>query len=240
MQSLAKRTVRHGGVWRYTGENRGGGRMVPYTLVRSDRKTLALTIGRGGEVVVRAPHRLARWRIEAFLRKKEAWVLEQQARVVQWKPLVGTEGEILPYRGGVLTVTPAAVGCIQVEGESLLLPDGAGPAEIAQWLREQALGLLQENVAWRSGVMGLPPVIPRLTEARGRWGSCSGKNVVRLSWRLLLCPPEAMDYVVLHELCHIHHKNHGREFWAAVSAACPDWKRWRRWLRENQGVMDLL
>ena len=92
----------------------------------------------------------------------------------------------------------------------------------------------------QSAAMGIPCPPVRLTEARGRWGSCSPGGVIRLSWRLLLCPPPVLEHVVIHELCHLRHRDHGPEFHRAVAARDPAWREARRWLRENRGIMELL
>ena len=214
--------------------------MTPYTLIRSDRRTLSLTVEGDGTLLVRAPRRLSRERIEDFLREKEPWIRAQLARAARWQPLRGEEGERLPYRGGALTLTTAAVEQVTESGERLLLPPGAGREAVADWLRRQALPLLREAAERQSAAMGIPCPPVRLTEARGRWGSCSPGGVIRLSWRLLLCPPPVLEHVVIHELCHLRHRDHGPEFHGAVAARDPAWREARRWLRENRGIMELL
>ena len=218
--------------------------MIAYTLIRSDRRSISLIVKRDGTLVVRAPLRMSLERIEAFLREKEKWAREKQQEAARqaayWQPLTGAAGERLPYHGKWLTLTQADVERITPAEDRLLLPPGSGPEELRQWARELALELLTEAVIRQGERMGLACQPPKLSEARGRWGSCSAKDVLRFSWRLALCPPEVMEYVVVHELCHIKHKNHGHAFWAAVEADCPDWKRWRDWLRENRRIMDLL
>lgn len=191
--------------------------------------------------MVRAPRRAGLDRIEGFIREKEPWILRKQAEVRSLRPapVTGAAGETLPFRGERLTLVPGGGTEIERRGGFLYLPPGAGPRALADWLRAQALPVLEENTARRAAAMGAAYGGMRLTEARGRWGSCSAKNVIRLSWRLVLCPPAAADYVVVHELCHIRHKDHSGAFWAAVEEVCPDWQAQRRWLREHQGIMEL-
>ena len=159
--------------------------MVPYTLVRSSRKTLALTIDREGRLVVRAPRRAGRAWIEDFIREKEAWILRKQAEIQSLRPMpvTGAAGETLPFRGEVLTLRPGDGPEVERRGGALYLPQGAGPEMLVNWLRAQALPVLAENMARRAAGMGLSYGGPRLTEARGRWGSCNARNVIRLSWR---------------------------------------------------------
>ena len=96
----------------------------------------------------------------------------------------------------------------------------------------QAKEYLPARVAYWSAVMGLTPTGIRITSARTRFGSCSGKNSLCFSWRLMEYPEEAVDYVVVHELAHIVHKNHGPDFWALVGQYMPDYKRRRALLKK--------
>ena len=91
---------------------------------------------------------------------------------------------------------------------------------------------LPARVAYWSNIMGLTPTGLKITSARTRFGSCSGKNSLCFSWRLMEYPEEAVDYVVVHELAHIVHKNHGPDFWALVGQYMPDYKRRRALLRK--------
>ena len=97
--------------------------------------------------------------------------------------------------------------------------------EQEQVLRRMAKQKLPELTARYADRMGVQPAGVRITGAKTRFGSCSGQNRICYSWRLLLYPEEAVEYVVVHELAHIRHKNHGKEFYAAVAAVMPDYRR---------------
>ena len=79
--------------------------------------------------------------------------------------------------------------------------------------------------------MGVCPTGMRITGARTRFGSCSGKNSICFSWRLMAYPQEAVDYVVVHELAHILHKNHGPAFYQCIESVLPDWRQRRALLK---------
>jgi predicted metal-dependent hydrolase len=79
----------------------------------------------------------------------------------------------------------------------------------------------------------LVPARIRIAGQRTRWGSCSPRGTVSLNWRLALAPPEVLDYVVVHELCHLVEANHGPRFWALVQTRRPDYREARRWLRDH-------
>ncbi len=90
---------------------------------------------------------------------------------------------------------------------------------------------LPERTAYFAAAMGLHPARVKITSAKKRFGSCSGSNRICYSWRLMAYPPAAIDYVVVHELAHIRHKNHGKEFYACVASVLPDYKARRALLK---------
>ena len=108
--------------------------------------------------------------------------------------------------------------------------DAVTPEKEAE-LRRQAAQLLPQLVARYGAVMGLQPTAVKITAARTRFGSCSGKDSICFSWRLLCYPMAAVEYVVVHELAHITHKNHGPQFWALVAQVLPDYKQRQALLR---------
>lgn len=168
-----------------------------YELVRSARKTLAVEITGDCRVVVRAPMRLSKERIERFVAEHEAWIakhLEAQRRRKENHPLP-TEAEREAYI-------------------------------------RKAKEILPGKVAFYGGIMGLHPAGITITGAEKRFGSCSAKNRICFSWRLMAYPEEAVDYVVVHELAHIRHKDHSKAFYACVEEVLPDWRERRRLLRE--------
>lgn len=182
--------------------------MADYELIRSRRKTLALEITGEGRVLVRAPNRLAKARIDAFVDAHAAWIARHAA--------------------------------LQRE-RAARLPPPPTPAETAA-LKERARAVLPGKIAFWSAKMGVTPTGFRVTSARKRYGSCSAKNSLCFSCFLLACPEEAVDLVVVHELCHIREKNHGPGFYALLERYLPDWRERKKLLamprepeREGEG-----
>lgn len=209
------------------------------TLRRSPRRrTLALRVGEGGEVVVNAPLAMAEGVIQGFVGKHLEWIRarqrERQALAMAWE-----QGARLPYLGGelVLRLAPA-------ERARVRLQDGpaelhcAAPAEgveaaVRAWYQRAARGLLAERLAWHAARLGRPTPAFRLSDARGRWGSLSPKGVVSLNWRLIKAGWEEIDYVICHELAHFRHRDHSPAFWREVERLYPAWATVRRRLRDN-------
>ena len=98
-------------------------------------------------------------------------------------------------------------------------------------IKKNALPYLKERTEYFSAIMGLEPTVVKITSAKKRFGSCSAKNSICYSWRLMLYSKEAIDYVVVHELAHIAHKNHGPQFYALIEKYLPDYKEREKLLR---------
>lgn len=171
--------------------------MEPYELIRSRRRTLTLEITTDCRVLVRAPLRLSKERIDAFVEGHTAWIETHLARQRQ---------------------------------KAASAPPPPTPVEIAA-LKAKARAVLPGKVAYWSEKMGLVPTGLKITTARKRYGSCSGKNSLCFSCFLMNCPEEAVDLVVVHELCHIREKNHGPRFYALLERYLPDYKERKKLLR---------
>lgn len=163
--------------------------MIPYTLIRSDRKTLAIQITREGEVLVRAPLLTPIKQIEAFLLEKQNWIEKH---------------------------------CQQAQERQQVCPEPT--AEEAEKLIAKAQEVLPVLINKYATQMGLWPTHVTITGARTRFGSCSGKNRISFSWRLMAYPQAAIEYVVVHELAHIKEKNHSANFYKLVAQYLPDYK----------------
>jgi len=112
-------------------------------------------------------------------------------------------------------------------------PRRAGPTAAETAARKNARGTIAARVNYWASVMGLDYRRVAIKDQRTLWGSCSGRKNLNFNWRLAAAPPEVLDYVVIHELCHLREMNHSRNFWALVKERCPDYAARRRWLRDN-------
>ena len=129
------------------------------------------------------------------------------------------------------------------------LPDGAHPrandergarragfralAAIDRWYRREARAALEEAVREEAPPLGVQPARLAVRDTTSRFGSCSTTGTISFSWRLIMAPPEVLDYVVVHELCHLREANHGAGFWRLVEDARPGWRAQRDWLHEH-------
>ncbi len=112
-------------------------------------------------------------------------------------------------------------------------------AAFTAWYKAQARALIEERVRRLAAQHGFSYRQVRMTSARTRWGSCSAKGTLCFTWRLVMAPPECIDYVVVHELAHLRVANHSPAFWREVEAILPDYKARRKWLRANGRLLNL-
>lgn len=110
-----------------------------------------------------------------------------------------------------------------------------GGADLAA--RKNAKEIIQARVEYWASVLNLEYGRVCVKDQRTLWGSCSGRKNLNFNWRLAAAPPEALDYVVIHELCHLREMNHSKRFWDLVKASCPDYRARRKWLRDNCALL---
>lgn len=210
---------------------------IEYELVRSKRKTLAIQVTLQAQVVVRAPLRLPKREIDAFVLQKEEWIagsLAEVRRRMKAREEQRFEGRLLllgrefPVESGAWVTFDGARFTVTHSGF-----DAAKPA-LETLYRKLAAEIIGERVRCYSARMGVTPLHVKINGAKGRWGSCSGQNGLNFSWRLILAPLESVDYVVVHELAHIRQHNHSSRFWQAVGEVLPDYQNRRQQLKAMQ------
>ena len=169
---------------------------VPYQIIKSDRKTIAIQITPDGQVVVRCPKRMRIEEARRFVESKADWI---EKHLVKRQPQ-----NVVKYTH----------------------------REIEQ-LREQARKLIAERVKHFAPIVGVTYGQIAIRTQHTRWGSCSSKGNLNFNCLLALAPPEVLDYVVVHELCHRKELNHSARFWNEVERILPDYKTRRSWLKER-------
>jgi predicted metal-dependent hydrolase len=219
-----------------------GGATVEYTIVRSTarKKTIALAVLAGGEVVVRSPLRVPGPELAAFVEARVPWLLRQMEREKARPDAPGPpgDGQVVHYGGWALTlrVEVAAKRSVRVVGDSLVvagpgLSDAAVERALGRWYVERAGDAVTVAVARWASAVGREPATVSIRDQKRRWGSCSTDGSIRINWRCVAFPPEVLNYVVVHELCHLVHHNHSALFWAEVARVMPGYREHRKALK---------
>ena len=218
-----------------------------YQLKRSKKrkKTLTLQVERNGTIMMHVPYRTSETETDRFFKQKEGWVrkkLKEMAYLPESRDAERTfiPGEKFHYLGEqfplkVADSTGARAPLILSYGVFLLREDNLTKARevFVNWYKKRAREEITKRVGYYSRRFNLPVTGITITSAHTRYGSCSARNKVSFSWRLIMAPYPVIDYVILHELAHIKEKNHSRRFWSLLETILPDYKKQRLWLREN-------
>ena len=206
--------------------------MTEYTILRARRKTVAIHITREGNIEVRAPYAAPRAQIDRFVQEKAGWIAQKQAemrRRIALRPARGfLPGQTLPLFGKEYPVEDTGAAHASFDGVRFQMPRGLAAegraAEVERLYRALARSRVQEAVTRYAPLVGVRPRGVRISGAKTRWGSCSAKGWLNFSYRLMLAPEAAVDYVVVHELTHLVEHNHSSRFWTAVERVLPDRK----------------
>ena len=207
----------------------------------SRRRTLSLELRADGSLTVATPHGLSLTTIRAFVASRRAWIDAKRALLARPAPprVLHEHGARLPYLGTELalniSIAPRRRAACRCESGSLVLkvPNNTAirPA-IEAWYRRAAATHAAARLAHFAPQVGRAARKLVIRAQRSRWGSCSARGTISLNWRLMQAPPEILDYVVVHELCHLLVPNHSPRFWAEVARVLPDWRRQRAQLRQ--------
>lgn len=187
-----------------------GALSISVEVIYSGRRTLGLEVTADGRVLARVPRRAGDRTVERFVEEKKGWILEKY--LLQRKRSEKRR---------------EAAGNRDYEKD---------PALEARY-RELARMVISQRVSYFAAKMDVTYGRISIRAQKTRWGSCSGQGNLNFNWKLILMPPEILDYVVVHELAHRKQMNHSKLFWAEVERILPDYERRRRWLKENGGCV---
>ena len=209
------------------------------TLRRSARaRRFSLRVSRlDGRVTLTLPQRARESEALAFARDHQDWIRTALESVPQIAPVgLGTR---LPVEGRALLVQPGTGRLVRIEGDSLLVPGDPDrvAARLAAFLRLRARDRLAAACDRHAAALGRPYARLTLRDTRSRWGSCTADGSLMFSWRLILAPPEVLDYVAAHEVAHLAEMNHSPAFWAVVGRLMPGYQPHRIWLKRQGQVL---
>ena len=216
----------------------------PDEIIRSRRKTLAISIDPFGRLIVRAPLTCSMERIFTFISAKEDWILRKKSQMAGAG--VGLPPENLHGYTFMLLGQNCRIALTEEKNiifdESnyiLYLPNKNTQKRLIKWLKENAKRIFTTVTERKAKMMGVQFQSVEISSAKGKWGSCSYDNKIRYVYRLIYAPKEVIEYVVVHELSHVKHKNHSNAFWAEVAKYEPDWKQKRKWLKTHGYLLEI-
>lgn len=204
-------------------------------------RVMRLIVGPARPLEVIVPTRVSDVEIAAFLKAKTSWIEEKVAasQAITDRPClldlnrprtVWIAGAAIPVEHNPMGKPIAALraDCLHVGGSDI-----QAAAALVRWYRRRARTTLEIVVDREAARLKVRYRSISIRDQRTRWGSCSLNRNLSFSWRLILAPSEVLEYVAIHELCHLREPNHSKSFWRTLDAARPEWRTEAAWLREH-------
>jgi len=224
-----------------------GANIIEYQINYSRRKTMSITVKPDGTIRVAAPKGTAAKTVQDWVTSKSKWIAAKLAEVELANRQVVERsyqsGEEFSYLGRPMRLElfdPPQQAKTKVrfrEGTiQITCPDcspAAVKAALETWYRWAAGRYIRARVGHYQSQVGGKLGRITIREQKTRWGSCSAQGNLNFNWRIMMAPPEIIDYLVVHELCHLVHLNHSPSFWNLVASIIPDYKARKDWLRKN-------
>lgn len=222
-----------------------------YKIIRRKRKTIGIKITPEGEVIITSPFNVSEETILNIIKKKEKWItdkLQLFKHHPSYKNRDFTNGDKILYVGGELKLETCnlnnnikeTLGNYELkilDKKIIVYINNKYNREdiireiIIKFYRTEAVKVLVDRTNYYSKIIGIGPKKITIKDQKTIWGSCSSKGNVNYNYRLIMAPVDIIDYVVVHELCHLVHMNHSKEYWKLVEKVLPDYRERREWLK---------
>lgn len=220
-----------------------------YKIIRKKRKTIGIKVTDQGEVIVTSPFGVNEKTIHGIIKKKEKWIVDKinlikQAGILQKRKI--ENGTKLLFLGKELEVeiinSNKGIENSKVENEKVRVFINSNDIikdKIAELYRKEAKKVLNERTDIYGRIIGVSPNKVFIKNQKTLWGSCSSRKNINYNYRIIMAPIEIVDYIVVHELCHLIHMNHSKEYWNIVQSILPDYKERRNWLKINGHMLKI-
>ena len=227
---------------------------IEYRLLPgSARKTTDIVIERNGTITVRPPESYTAEQVDEVVSEKRLWIYRNLA---EWRDMNAcavtrdwVDGESFLYLGRSYRLSLIGDTNIDLQLRSgrfclnrkLVESGGVGAARAAfrNFYTERGLTRFIERAARFAPKVGVEALQVRVRDTGYRWASCSENGSLQFHWKCMMAPPRVIDYLVVHELCHMHHRSHGDAFWNEVDKVLPDYRERKEWLRKNGASLNL-
>ncbi|MDH3254140.1 MAG: M48 family metallopeptidase [Acidobacteriota bacterium] len=229
-------------------------RQIPYEIRRSRRAKRLRIVVRPGRVEVVVPKRTWRFTIDSFVHANRRWIYEKTKRLeareaageFSTEPQRYVSGARILFRGRRLRLIVESADvelpeltyktAFRVQVPRTLSPgarEAAARACVDAWFAQRARADVEAHIRRYAPRLGHTPTAFRFKNQKTLWGSCSARGVISLNWRLVAAPKKILEYVVVHEICHLVERNHSPKFWRLVAALMPDYREHRPWLTRH-------
>ncbi len=212
---------------------------VDCRIVRRDRRSVCFRCAKDGTPEILVPKRISEAKIQEIILPYTTRIeaeYERQKKLIESRKSFSLDyGMAVRFLGSEREIRADDSGRRYIDVEAIYLPAMLTFDEIKSAVKvlykQYAKKYIMERTAVIAAKMGLSPNAVKIGSATSHWGSCSKKGSLNFSWFCIMASPEAVDYIIIHELCHMREFNHSARFWENVSVYCPEYKRCREYLK---------
>jgi len=216
--------------------------LIPTKIVKSKRRTLSLVINNAGDFIVRAPLSYKDSVIFDFINKKADWIIKKRTEMLANKiqPLEFKNGQTLRLLNKEYVILLSSIKSVKVRENTLILPINNTRIRLIAYLKRMLKKIVEEKINQINKIYGFKINRISISSAKTNWGSCSANNNLHFTYKLMLCPEQIIDYIIIHELVHTEIKNHSKTYWRRVKSIYPYYKECERWLKENRAIVEMV
>jgi hypothetical protein len=228
-------------------------KIIEYQLIKSNRKTVTISILPTKKVVVKTPKYLSDKEIMNMVKQKAKWIVNNISKTPDNNTLKQErkyeDGEKLLYRGleyklKIIEDSNIKNPKIQIHQDEIVVVmkqvnRQVMPTILELWYKEKATERVFEKINYYNPFINKKIENIRIKNQRKRWGSCSNLGNLNFNWRIIMMPDEMFDYIIVHEMCHLRYLNHSKDYWKSVEEILPDYKEREKWIKENGTKLDL-
>lgn len=216
--------------------------LTPTQVIRSKRKSLSLQIKTNGDFIVRSPLKYSQDRIFKFINEKRDWIIKKRLEYFTnpFLPLSVVTGETINIIGQPHKIWLAKQKNANINNGAICIPTINSKNKLVSFLKTFAKKYISNRTADIAISFNFNYESVSISSAKTCWGSCSHNNKLHFTYRLIMCPKDVIDYIIIHELCHTKIKNHSKNFWQFVASCDPNYKQHEKWLKQNRRLIELI
>ncbi len=216
--------------------------LIPTNIVKSKRKSISLIIKNNGEFIVRAPLRTSEKHIFDFINQKSNWIISKRKEQLNNTifTLSFNKQEQVNILGNDYDLIYNDISRVKLYENQVIIPNKDAKKKLITFLKKIAKDYISKRIGEISNLYNFSYNSIGISSAKTCWGSCGANNNLHFTYKLVLCPPEVVDYIIIHELCHTKIKNHSKQFWQLVEKYCPSYKIYDKWLKKNRAIIELI
>lgn len=226
---------------------------IDFEVEYRKRKTISIRIAPTGRIQVIAPMGLSNKAIEELVKSKSKWIAKKlnELEEIDYRPYDRkfVDGEFFMYLGKKLYLKVGLNRDIRkpsiLDNNSVIyiktpkIESDLLKELVVKWYKEKCLENIIERIDYYKEIIGVQPRKVKVKEQKKRWGSCTSRGDLLFNWRCIMAPQAIVDYIVVHEMCHLAHMNHSKEFWKLVEYIQPDFKERKAWLKKYGVTLDM-